>query len=77
MCKIKLKGKKMIKPKKINFGDTIGIVAPSNPIIGDNIEEINLAKKKIENLGFKVEFSKNLLLSNIIYSLTICYFSVF
>ena len=24
----------------LNFGDTIGVVAPSNPIIGDNIEEI-------------------------------------
>ena len=60
----------MIKPKKINFGDTIGIVAPSNPIIGDNIEEINLAKKKIENLGFKVEFSKNLFSNTNIYSAT-------
>ena len=28
-----------ILPSKLNIGDTIGVVAPSNPIIGDNIEE--------------------------------------
>ena len=27
-----------ILPPKLNIGDTIGVVAPSNPIIGDNIE---------------------------------------
>ena len=30
----------MIKPNKLNLRDTIGVVAPSNPIIGENIEEI-------------------------------------
>ena len=50
----------MIIPKKLKKGDTIGIVAPSNPIIGENIEEINKAKDIIENLGFRVKFSKNL-----------------
>lgn len=60
----------MIKPKKINFGDTIGVIAPSNPIIGDNIEEINLAKKRIKDLGFEVKFSKNLFLNTNIYSAT-------
>ena len=50
----------MIIPEKIKIGDTIGVVAPSNPIIEENIEEINRAKEIIENLGFKVKFSKNL-----------------
>ena len=50
----------MIIPKKLKKGDTIGVVAPSNPIIGENIEEINKAKDIIENLGFRVKFSKNL-----------------
>ena len=31
----------MIIPERIKIGDTIGVVAPSNPIIGENIEEIN------------------------------------
>ena len=50
----------MIIPKKLKKGDTIGVVAPSNPIIGENTEEINKAKDIIENLGFRVKFSKNL-----------------
>ena len=32
-------------PSKLKIGDTIGVVAPSSPIIGDNIEEIQNAKK--------------------------------
>lgn len=50
----------MIIPGKLRIGDTIGVVAPSNPIINENIEEINRAKEIIEKLGFKVKFSKNL-----------------
>ena len=46
--------------KKKKKGDTIGIVAPSNPIIGDNIEEIKKAKEKVEKDGFKVKFAKHL-----------------
>lgn len=60
----------MIKPKKLNFGDTIAVVAPSNPIINENIDEINLAKQKIEKLGFKIEFSKNLFSNTNLYSAT-------
>ena len=48
----------MIIPNKIKKGDTIGVVAPSNPIIGDNIEEIKRAKEIVEADGFKVKFSK-------------------
>ena len=44
----------MIIPEKLKIGDTIGVIAPSSPIIGDNVEELNQAKKIIENLGFKV-----------------------
>ena len=60
----------MIIPEKLNIGDTIGVVAPSNPIIGENIEEINKAKAIIENLGFKVKFSKNLFANTNGYSAT-------
>ena len=49
-----------ILPPKLNIGDTIGVVAPSNPIIGDNREEINIAKEIVEKSGFKVKYSKNL-----------------
>ena len=50
----------MIIPSKLKLGDTIGVVAPSNPIVGDNIEEIEMARKIVINEGFKIKFSKNL-----------------
>ena len=58
----------MIIPNKLKIGDKIGVVAPSNPIVGDNIDEVIKAKEKIENLGFKVEFSKNLFSNTNVYS---------
>ena len=60
----------MIIPERLKIGDTIGVVAPSNPIIDDNIEEIKMAKEIIENLGFKVKFSKNLFSNTNKYSAT-------
>ena len=60
----------MIIPNKIKKGDTIGVVAPSNPIIGDNIEEVLRAKEKVEKDGFKVKFSKNLFSNTNGYSAT-------
>ena len=45
----------MIIPNKLKMGDTIGVVAPSNPIIGDNIKELEKAKKIVEKNGFKVD----------------------
>lgn len=60
----------MIIPRKINVGDTIGVVAPSAPIVGDNIEETQQAKEKIEKLGFKVKLSKNLYSNTNGYSAT-------
>ena len=60
----------MIIPDRLNIGDTIGVVAPSNPIIGENIEEIMKAKEKVEKDGFKVKFSKNLFSNTNGYSST-------
>ena len=60
----------MIIPNRLKKGDTIGVVAPSNPIVGDNVEEIIRAKEKVEKDGFKVEFSKNLFSNTNGYSST-------
>ena len=57
-------------PNKLKKGDTIGVVAPSNPIVGDNIEELNRAKRIIEEAGFKIKFSKNLFSNTNVYSAT-------
>ena len=59
---------KLIVPEKLKKGDLIGVVAPASPIIGDNIEEIQNAKKIIENLGYKVKFSEKLFYNSQNYS---------
>ncbi len=58
----------MIKPDKLKLGDTIGVVAPSNPIIENSIEETKKAKRILEDAGFKVKFSKNLFANTNKYS---------
>lgn len=60
----------MIIPNKLKKGDTIGIIAPSNPIINENIEEIEKARQIIEKLGYKVKYSKNLFSNSNKYSAT-------
>ena len=60
----------MILPNKLTIGDTIGVVAPSNPIINENIEELNRAKNIIEEKWFKVNFSDNLFSNTNEYSAT-------
>ena len=60
----------MLIPEKLKMGDTIGVVAPANPIINENIEEVQKAKEIIENLGFKIKFSKNLFSNTNGYSAT-------
>lgn len=60
----------MIIPDKLKLGDTIGIVAPSNPIIGDNIEELEKAKKIVEKSGFQVKYAKNVFSNSNNYSST-------
>ena len=60
----------MIIPNKLKFGDTIGVIAPSNPMIGDNIEELERAKQIVEKSGFKVKFSKHLFSNTNGYSST-------
>ena len=61
----------MLKPNKLKLGDTIGVVAPSNPIIGDNIKEVEKSKLILENDGFKVKFSKNLFSNTNKYSASV------
>ena len=57
-------------PSKLKIGDTIGVVAPSSPIIGNNIEELNRAKEIVERSGFKVKYSKNIFSNTNGYSAT-------
>ena len=59
-----------LKPQKLKLGDTIGVVAPSSQIIGDNIDELNKAKEIVERSGFKVKYSKNIFSNTNEYSAT-------
>ncbi|MBO4293644.1 MAG: LD-carboxypeptidase [Clostridia bacterium] len=59
-----------IIPAKLNKGDTIGVIAPSDPIVGEKIEEVKKAKEMVEKEGFKVKFAKNLFSNTCGYSAT-------
>lgn len=48
-------------PNRIKKGDTIGIIAPSNPIREQDLEEINKSILLIEASGYKIQFAKNAL----------------
>ena len=60
----------MIIPEKLKIGDTIGLVAPSCPIVDDRIDAIKNVKELIEKRGFKVKYSKNLFSNTNGYSAT-------
>ena len=60
----------MLIPQRLKKGDVIGVVAPSNPIIDENIEELEQARKIVEDVGFRVRYSKNLFSNTNGYSST-------
>ena len=47
--------------KKLQIGDEIRIIAPSRSMCILNDETIDIAKNRLENLGFKVTFGKNVM----------------
>ena len=50
---------KNIIPDKLKKGDEIRVIAPSRSMSLLNDETINIATKRLEDLGFKVTFGKN------------------
>ena len=50
-----------IIPSKLNIGDEIRVIAPSRSMCILGKEVIESAKSRLENLGFKVTFGKNVL----------------
>lgn len=45
----------LLKPQKLNIGDTIGIVASSLPVFPEFKAQYEKGKKMIEDLGFKIK----------------------
>jgi len=52
---------RLIKPKKLEKGDTVGLVSPSAPLAGLVPHRTQKAVKMLEELGFKVKIGKNAL----------------
>ncbi len=50
----------IIKPPKLNIGDTIGIVAASLPVLPSFQENYEKGKKILEEMGFKVKEGKTI-----------------
>ena len=48
---------KMLYPKQLKKGDTVGIICPSSALPTDKIE---LVKSTIENMGYKTKLADNL-----------------
>lgn len=48
-----------MKPERLKKGDTIGIIAPSNPITERYKEYLNNSIKIFENMGFNIKLSHN------------------
>ena len=51
---------KILKPPKLNIGDTIGIVASSLPVLPSFRESYERGKKVILDLGFKIKEGKTI-----------------
>jgi len=51
---------KIVKPPKLNIGDTIGIVASSLPVLPSFKENYERGKKVINDLGFKIREGKTI-----------------
>lgn len=51
---------KILKPPKLNIGDTIGIVASSLPVLPSFKESYERGKKVINDLGFKIKEGKTI-----------------
>lgn len=51
---------KVVKPPKLNIGDTVGIVASSLPVLPIFRENYEKGKKKIYDLGFRIKEGKTI-----------------
>ena len=57
-------------PSRLNKGDTIGVCALCNPIIDDNVEELDRAIKIMTEKGFRIKLGKNIYSNTLGYAAT-------
>lgn len=58
-------------PNKLKKGDIIGVIAPSDPVTQDKLEDINKSILLMEKAGFNIQFSKNAFSNSLGYSATV------
>lgn len=57
-------------PEKFKRGDTIGLIAPSSPVLKEDLETINNSIMLMESAGFKIKFAPNAISNKLGYSAT-------
>ena len=57
-------------PEKLKKGDTIGLIAPSSPVLKEDLETINNSIMLMESAGFKIKFAPNAISNKLGYSAT-------
>ncbi len=60
----------MIVPRKLQKGDKIGVIAPSNPVTEKSLEAINESILLMESSGFSIEFGEYVFKNTLGYSAT-------
>ncbi len=60
----------MIVPRKLQKGDKIGVIAPSNPVTEKSLEAINESILLMESSGFSIEFGKYVFQNTLGYGTT-------
>lgn len=51
---------KSIKPSKLKIGDTIGLIAPSNPLNTIKESNIKIGLDRLKNLGFNIKLGRHI-----------------
>lgn len=54
----------LLKPPKLNIGDTIGVVAPCLPLLPSSRDQYETGLKQLEKLGFKIKEGKTIKLKH-------------
>ena len=52
-------------PEKFKKGDTIGLIAPSSPVLKEDLETINNSIMLMESAEFKIKFAPNAISYNL------------
>ena len=47
-------------PRKLSAGDTIGVIAPSDPVLPDMEKRLREGCDYLRSLGFKIKYGPNL-----------------